>query len=334
MLQSKGKQFTKDAEAFALHAVDGETVLASLQIGMSTFILTNFRLVRWALSGGVKSSYPLNEIESYRSESSKLGVAFFVTLSQKPEEKLGVVFEDIASDFELLLKSALDNSESTPGLRAESRSLSAERYAQVPSNRRKGNFPSHLTKAIEKNARTGEDPVMIISGQYDSTEGSLIVFADRCVISKSGLLAGFMTGSLGGSRDATFFLKDITGIEYNSGMLSGVLEILTASYDGSPNKDFWTGVLNPNRNTSLNDPRALSNTLPLTKVDYLSAKPLIDSLRDMIRESKETKVVVNVESAVSAPSAADELVKLAGLLDRGLITTEEFNDAKKKYLNG
>jgi hypothetical protein len=54
----------------------------------------------------------------------------------------------------------------------------------------------------------------------------------------------------------------------------------------------------------------------------------------MIRESKETKVVVNVESAVSAPSAADELVKLAGLLDRGLITTEEFNDAKKKYLNG
>ena len=140
-----------------------------------------------------------------------------------------------------------------------------------------------------------------------------------------------MSGSLGGSRDATFYFRDITGIEYNSGMLTGVLEILTASYQGSANKDYWTGILNGDKNKSGNDPRALSNTLPLIKSDYLSAKPLIDQLRTMIQDSKETKIVVNNTSP--SGSAADELGKLAELMDKGLITLEEFQAAKKRLLS-
>jgi len=331
MLQSKGKQFTKDADAFKIHALEGESVLASVQIGIGTFLLTNYRLVSLALMGGIKASFPLSETEAFRSEPSKLGTAFYLTLKGKPEEKIGVMMEDIAPDFDALLISTLRMFESPPELRVESKDAASERYSLVPTNRRKGNVPSHLVKAIQKNTKTGEDPIMIISGQYDSTDGSLIVFSDRCVISKSGIIGGFMAGSLGGSRDATFYFKDITGIEYNSGMLTGVLEILTPSYESSPNKDFWTGILNADKNKSVNDPRASSNTLPLMKDDYLSAKPLIDKLKTMIQESKDLKVVVNT-SPVPSTSSADELLKLADLMEKGLVTPDEFQAAKKRLL--
>jgi hypothetical protein len=76
MLQSKGKQFTKDADAFKIHALEGESVLASVQIGIGTFLLTNYRLVSLALMGGIKASFPLSETEAFRSEPSKLGTAF------------------------------------------------------------------------------------------------------------------------------------------------------------------------------------------------------------------------------------------------------------------
>lgn len=207
-----------------------------------------------------------------------------------------------------------------------------QKYKSVRTNRKKANLPTHLLNALERNARSGELPSMIITGTHDSTEGSLIVFADRCVLSKSGIWAGFMAGSLGGAREATFFFPDITGIEYNSGLLFGVLEILTASYSGGSTKDFWSGTLNPDRNKSQNDPRTSSNTLPLPKDDYLAAKELIEDLRSMIASAKTTKVVIEGNSQPSSIGVADELEKLARLRDSGILSDEEFAASKAKLL--
>jgi hypothetical protein len=331
MLLSKGKQFVREADNFKILALEGEEVLASIQIGLGAYLLTNIRLVGISPGGGVKTSHPLSEIKSFRVADGKLGKIFFITTDSEGETKVGGLLADTAEKFPELFSIALQKAEASPELRVESIAAASGRYANVPTNRAKANLPTHLVKVIEKNAKTGEDPLMIITGQYDSTDGSLIVFKDRCVISKSGIIGGFMSGSLGGSRDATFYFRDITGIEYNSGMLTGVLEILTASYQGSENKDYWTGFLKADKNKSGNDPRAMSNTLPLIKSDYLSAKPLIDQLRTMIQDSKETKIVVNNTSP--AVSAADELGKLAELMDKGLITLEEFQAAKKRLLS-
>ena len=207
-----------------------------------------------------------------------------------------------------------------------------QKYSSVRTNRKKANLPTHLLKALERNARNGELPSMIITGTHDSTEGSLIVFADRCVLSKSGIVGGYMAGSLGGAREATFFFPDITGIEYNSGLLFGVLEILTASYSGGATKDFWSGILNPDRNKSQNDPRTSSNTLPLPKDDYLAAKELIEDLRSMIASAKTTKVVIEGNSQPSSIGVADELEKLARLRDSGILSDEEFAASKAKLL--
>ena len=207
-----------------------------------------------------------------------------------------------------------------------------QKYSSVRTNRKKASLPAHLVHALERNTRHDELPAMIITGSYDSTEGSLIVFADRCVISKSGIIAGFMAGSLGGAREATFFFPDITGIEYNSGLLFGVLEILTASYSGGATKDFWSGITNSNRNKSQNDPRTSSNTLPLPKDDYLGAKELIEDLRSMIASSKMTKVVIEGNSQPSSIGIADELEKLSRLRDSGVLSNEEFAASKAKLL--
>lgn len=207
-----------------------------------------------------------------------------------------------------------------------------QKYSSVRTNRKKANLPTHLLKALERNARSGELPSMIITGTHDSTDGSLIVFADRCVLSKSGIWGGFMAGSLGGAREATFFFPDITGIEYNSGLLFGVLEILTASYSGGATKDFWSGTLNPDRNKSQNDPRTSSNTLPLPKADYLAAKELIEDLRSMIASAKTTKVVIEGNSPPSSIGVAEELEKLARLRDSGILSDEEFAASKAKLL--
>lgn len=333
LLQSKGKQFTKAAENFKLHLIENEAVLASVQMGLGTFLLTQFRLVALNLSGGIKASYLLSEIDSFRTEKASVGTTFFITPQGQGELKVGSLLPDVEAEFPKLFQETLASSEGTSELRSESLEIAAERYASVPTNRKKSKLPTHLVKSIMKNSKANEDPLMIITGQVDSTDGSLIVYSDRCVISKSGIVGGFMAGSLGGSRDATFYFRDITGIEYNSGLLTGVLEILTASYEGSANKDFWTGFLNPNKNISGNDPRTLSNTLPLMKDDYMSAKPLLDKLRTMIQDAKETKVVVNTHVASQVSSTADEIQKLAGLLEKGLISEEEFRAAKMKLLS-
>lgn len=333
LLQNKGKHFTRLAQDFSIHLIESEVVAASVQVGMTNYLLTQFRLIALNMSGAApKASYPLIELESIRTENGKLGTTLFIKPKGKDEMKLGSMLPEIESEFPALLEQLMRTGEASTELRPESIDYAAERYASIPTNRKRPKLPKHLVKAIINNSKANEDPLMIITGQVDSTEGSLLVYKDRCVITKSGLIGGFMAGSLGGSRDAIFYFRDITGIEYNSGMFTGVLEILTASYDGSANKDFWRGITNPSRNSSVNDPRALSNTLPLMKDDYASAKPLIDKLRSMINDAKETKVIVNSHASQPTSSPAEEIQKLADLLEKGLLTPEEFQAAKTKLL--
>ena len=137
-----------------------------------------------------------------------------------------------------------------------------------------------------------------------------------------------MSGSLGGARVSSFYYRDITGIEYNSGLISGIVEILTASYDGSATKDYWKGT-GKGRNADSNDPWTLSNTLPLDKASYASAKSQFDKLRELISQSKGSAAAGTV---VQEKSLADEIEKLSDLLEKGLIDANEFKEAKKRIL--
>ena len=164
--------------------------------------------------------------------------------------------------------------------------------------------------------------------------GVLAAFDDRLTIIKTGALTSWLAGSLGGERAATFFFRDVTGLEYNSGYATGVLEVLTASYNGTANKDYWRGS-NKSRNADSNDPFTLSNTLPLSKIEYQNALDNIKELQKRIARSKDQVVLAPPEQqppSTNTSSLGDELMKLAELHKAGILSDDEFQSAKKRML--
>jgi hypothetical protein len=320
LLQSKGKHFMKLADDFKLHLVPEEAVLASIQVGMSNFLLTNFRFVALGLSGGIKSSTPLSEIEEYRFEKTKMGSDFYLKAKGNQEKKIGVVLNDVAEPFEELFTQLHRSGSSDTGLRTESLEAAEKRYAQIPTNLSKEKLPKNLVKAIMRNSRANEDPVMVISGKSDSAGGSIIVYADRCVVAKYGMTQG-LPGTV---TEGVFKFDEITGIEYNKGLVISYLEILTASYKGSINSNIVNAVLTTKSNSN--------NSIQLMPGDYDSAKPLLDRLQTMIQQAKNSGGSSLQNQPEPNKSAADEIAKLAELLDKGLLTPEEFRIAKARAL--
>ena len=200
-------------------------------------------------------------------------------------------------------------------------------YASIECNISWSKVPKHLQRNIQSNISGDERPLFIICA-WATRAGAIVALPNRCILVKSGVMAGFMAGSLGGARVASFYYQDITGIEYNSGMLNGVVEILTPSYEGGKNKDYWKGT-SKSRNADSNDPWTLSNTLPMPKPAYAQAKVQFDKLRSLIGQNKGSSGVTNI---VKNESVADEIEKLAKLLEKNLIDEAEFKDAKKRLL--
>lgn len=189
-----------------------------------------------------------------------------------------------------------------------------------------GRVSGKADKAIRRICHSGQAPWFILSPS--GAAGLLAAFDDRVTIIKTGAMTSMMAGSLGGERTATFHYGDITGLEYNSGFMTGVLEILTASYDGSANKDYWRGS-SASRNANSNDPFTLSNTLPLPKAEYTRALSHINEMRRLICEAKRTTIqVVSAPALASTSSVSEEIERLAGLFERGLLTADEFAAAK------
>ena len=162
--------------------------------------------------------------------------------------------------------------------------------------------------------------------------GVLAAFEDRLILVKTGAITAIGAGSFGGARVTSFAFDHITGIEYNSGMLNGVLEVLTPSYSGSANKDFWRGT-GRSPNSDSNSPFALSNTLPLSKSEHAQALPHLNELRRRIADSKRVNVTFTQEPAAPGSGLVAELEKLANLRDAGVLDDEEFRAAKQRLLN-
>ncbi len=144
-----------------------------------------------------------------------------------------------------------------------------------------------------------------------------------------------MTGSMGGGRVTTFPpYSDITNIEYNSGMMSGVLEVLTPpSYQGTANHDYWRSASTSRNKAGDSPPFTLSNCLPLPpKAQHKLALPRLTELQKKIIDYKRpTFHVQHSPSAAAAPSTslAEELHNLADLHHQGILDDAEFAAAKQ-----
>ena len=183
-------------------------------------------------------------------------------------------------------------------------------------------------EAIGRHAHGDELPWFVINA---GQAGRLAAFEDRLLISKTGGLTSFMAGALGGGRETVFPYSEITNIQYNGGMVNGVLEILTPSFKGSGKHDFWRSS-NNDRNSVDDDPWKLPNCLPLGKADYRQAQPLLNEVQKKVIASKRSHQFVQQVPgpAPATPNGlADELERLADMHKKGLLDVDEFKAAKQ-----
>jgi hypothetical protein len=276
-------------------------------------------------------SIPLHQIISISPNSSEGTKLEVLTLDNGEEYKLPMIGKNDKSIFLEILNDAINRRQSRQDQKLLTPSSKSEEYSQIDSNVSWDKIPKHLQKNIEVNISENEWPHFIIANPSSTMAGAIVGLSDRCLIIKSGALGGLMAGSLGGARVASFYYSEITGVEFNSGMVTGVVEILTSSYEGSKNKDYWRGT-NKSRNSDSNDPWVLSNCLPMPKINYANAKKQFDQLRELISKNKSGGGII--QQVVSQSSAADEIAKLSDLLAKGLIDEDEFRTLKSKIISG
>lgn len=191
-----------------------------------------------------------------------------------------------------------------------------------------GSVRTKVLEEVRRNCRDGELPEFVAGEPYQGA-GALAAFSNRCLIIKKGALTGLMAGSVGGGRVTTFMYSDITGIEYNAGWITGVLEVLTPSYQGSTNKDFWRGTFS-GRNKNADDPFTLSNTLPWGKSFYEHVRPKIEWMKHQVAEMKRPAVHAQPTPSPGQPDLAGEIAKLAHLHEQGALDDDEFRRANRR----
>lgn len=153
-----------------------------------------------------------------------------------------------------------------------------------------------------------------------ATNGTVIAYDDRVVISRKGLAAFAAQGIKG---DKTIFYSDLASVEFKKpGWTNGYMQFV---YAGTVNTSAKVGVLGTSMK-SLKDENTVILRAFNKKVPQQSEE-LYNLLLKKIQEYKASS------SRTDSRSSTDELEKLAALKEKGVITEEEFA-AKKKQLLG
>lgn len=142
----------------------------------------------------------------------------------------------------------------------------------------------------------------------------LEVFEDKLTITPKGV-SGFLSHGVKGVKTIPF--RSITAIQFKeAGLMSGYLQFTLSG--GQESKK---GIM-----SAASD----ENTFMYAQKRDNAA---IEEVKNYI-ESRTGSVRPPAQSAPSAIGVADELVKLAGLRDQGVLSEAEFQDAKAKLMGG
>jgi hypothetical protein len=174
-------------------------------------------------------------------------------------------------------------------------------------------LPPKVQKALPEHVVDDEEPDYAIVGDFGQ---ALVGFADRVLIIKPGWRAG----SAFGARVTGFPYREIVAVEVNTGMVKGVLELVTAGHEGGRTKDYWSG--DPDR-----DPMKVSNCLPVGKKSLRGQQPALDTLRERVKEAHGPPA-----AAAKGPDLAEQLAQLAQLRNQGALSEDEFARAKERLL--
>lgn len=345
----KVKDGEKWSEALAGYLHPGEVIWAlaktnSMRPGMDALAVTNARLIGYAArelkfkqTQAFKVQVDADAIETFeftrKSGFSKLGVTtrtdewrVFGNILDADVDFVGYYVQTLAqAGFPAEVRGALEQAENA----AHASAAASQEAAQHQLSGRSAvptvgpPLKEAAWKSLHEHSAPGELPWFVLNSA--GGRGLLAAFEDRLIIAKVGAMTSMMAGSMGGGRVTTFPYTDITNIEFNGGLMMGVLEILTPSYQGTANRDYWTVGTKQS-----GSPFSLSNCLPLDKSQYKAALPKLNELQKKISEAKRPNVVVQQNSAPTpaASGLAEELRGLGELYQQGILDQAEFAAAK------
>jgi hypothetical protein len=219
------------------------------------------------------------------------------------------------------------NSRVTPAHKTIKPSKAVAGGAEVLSN--------ELRKLVQPHISERESIQFCLLSGIGGWNQAIVALTDRLLMIKPGL----MVGATSGPRVIGFYYRHITGIEIDTGLINGVIEINTPSYQRTRQKVFWK-IKYEDR-----DAYNIANCLPISKKNLREYKPYIDMLRAMERAAKQERVILapprNESSlgselsslaSLRASGLLAELEKLASLRASGVLTEEEFQRAKQRLL--
>jgi len=331
MLQTKGKLYTQAAEDFRKDANENETVLASVQIGMSTWLLTNQRLVRLSMMGGIKAATPLSSIQSIRMQPDKIGFdQFYITEVGSSEVKLGSVTE-VGNEFLELFQSTLEGASPSADATAMETAKEDEQASGAveidpkeekrlrAEEKKADRAAAKEKKREEEKARKAEELEKYGKEVLSEMVGlKTVKFYEKGFV-KVGMLGGFekLTG-IEGSADN---LQKKSAAGRAAGFVfTGGLNMLGSNKRG----DLLITI------TTQKNVHTLHVDAPYEQ-DLKSHHRILAVGRSLL--ASQARDSADVASAKPTLSISEEIEKLVALKDAGVLSEEEFSKAKERLLN-
>jgi hypothetical protein len=166
---------------------------------------------------------------------------------------------------------------------------------------------------LDRNLAQGERVRVIIRGVRDS---AMIATDRRLFVFKKG----FMSGATFGKKIASWDYRNLSGVQIETGVVSGVLALQGAGI-ASGDTSYWK--------SGKDDPWKAPYALALSREHFDQARQGIAGLRELIALAQAS---VASASVTAATDITDQLRKLGELRDAGVLTEAEFSSKKTELL--
>jgi hypothetical protein len=169
-----------------------------------------------------------------------------------------------------------------------------------------------LKQILEPELQPGEQVHVVIEGAH----GQWVVGTNRrALVVKKGMMAG----STFGKKVASWEHRNMTGIQLDSHMTTGVL-IVRAAGEESVNASYWA--------TGKGSAKDAPNAITFGRRPSPDVQASVARLRELISHAQSPAMM----APPAGPDGIEQLKRLAELRDAGVVSTTEFEEKKRELL--
>jgi hypothetical protein len=264
------------------------------------------------------------ELAARRQSSRERRDARIQAIHEKSEARKQAIRDKPQARKEKAEADALAREEKSRARRERLEAAREEAEARRDSLRSQRQVDGPLVRDLDKrgeslvagNLQTDERILVKLQGNF----GQAFVVSDRRVYC---LKWGFMTDQAFGGRCSAFEHRAISGVQIKKHMTTALLEVITPGNQDNKRLAYWGGRNSPNNAVTAD------NAVTFGTADFALFQRAVNVAREQISASQTPSVTA---APAAAPDVLDQLGKLGGLRDQGILTEEEFQQKKVDLL--